>query len=134
LITQAQPKDFGPLFGYRATGGETIAFKITEAPELYKISKVNALRELQVISVSAHRSAWVAAILAPATTTEKLLDRNRGAYDLNLLSLPDHFKNDRLIVPIDFFQSGVFRSDLQEISVIEIGVNVTGVKCGGNNL
>ena len=38
LITQAQPKDFGPLFGYRATGGETIAFKIAEAPALYKIS------------------------------------------------------------------------------------------------
>ncbi len=38
LVTQAQPKDFGPLFGYRATGGETIAFKIAEAPALYKIS------------------------------------------------------------------------------------------------
>ena len=38
LITQAQPPDFGPLFGYRATGGETIAFKIAEAPALEKIS------------------------------------------------------------------------------------------------
>ncbi|MBK9210788.1 MAG: hypothetical protein IPL71_21915 [Anaerolineales bacterium] len=32
LVTQGTPKDFGPLFGYRATGGETIAFKIAEAP------------------------------------------------------------------------------------------------------
>ena len=39
LITQAQPPDFGPLFGYRATGGETIAFKIAEAPTLEKISE-----------------------------------------------------------------------------------------------
>jgi type III restriction enzyme len=42
LITQAQPPDFGPLFGYRATGGETIAFKISEAPALEKISEVLA--------------------------------------------------------------------------------------------
>lgn len=39
LITQAGPPDFGPLFGYRATGGETIAFKIAEAPALEKISE-----------------------------------------------------------------------------------------------
>jgi len=39
LITQAQPPDFGPLFGYRATGGETIAFKIAEAPALEKLSE-----------------------------------------------------------------------------------------------
>ncbi len=38
LITQAQPQDFGPLFDYRATSGETIAFKIVEAPALEKIS------------------------------------------------------------------------------------------------
>lgn len=37
LVTQALPKDFGPLFGYRATGGETIAFKIAEAPTLEKL-------------------------------------------------------------------------------------------------
>jgi type III restriction enzyme len=39
LITQAQPPDFGPLFGYRATGGETITFKISEAPAFEKISE-----------------------------------------------------------------------------------------------
>jgi len=39
LITQAQPPDFGPLFGYRATGGETIVFKIAEAPALEKLSE-----------------------------------------------------------------------------------------------
>jgi type III restriction enzyme len=44
LITSAQPKDFGPLFGYRATSGETIVFKVAEAPALEKISEETAAR------------------------------------------------------------------------------------------
>jgi hypothetical protein len=30
----------------------------------------------------------------------------------------DHFKNHSLVIPVDFFQSGILRSHLQEISVI----------------
>lgn len=37
LVTPPTPTDFGPLFGYRATGGESIAFKVSEAPTLEKL-------------------------------------------------------------------------------------------------
>lgn len=37
LVTPPEQKGFGPLFEYRATGGETIAFRIPEAPALEKL-------------------------------------------------------------------------------------------------
>lgn len=56
------------------------------------------------------------------------------APDRRAVSLRYHFKDHSLIIPVDFFQSRVLRSDFQEIPVIEIGVDVAGVKCGRDDL
>ena len=37
MATTPPPADLGPLFSYRATADETIAFKMGEAPALYKV-------------------------------------------------------------------------------------------------
>jgi type III restriction enzyme len=71
LITQAQPPDFGPLFGYRATGGETIAFKIAEAPALEKLSdelagKVRYDVKTQTLELDANITAQEIEAIKPA--------------------------------------------------------------------
>jgi type III restriction enzyme len=76
LITQAQPPDFGPLFGYRATGGETIAFKITEAPALENISEELASKvrydvKTQTLELPASITAEEIEALKPAFKNKK---------------------------------------------------------------
>jgi type III restriction enzyme len=39
LVTPLEQKGFGPLFDYRATGGDSFAFKVSEAPVLEKLSE-----------------------------------------------------------------------------------------------
>ena len=46
----------------------------------------------------------------------------------------DHFKEDSLIVSIDFLQARVILRDTQKVFVIQVCVNVPGIKCLSNDL
>lgn len=48
--------------------------------------------------------------------------------------LRDHLKDHGLVVTIDFFQPGIFRSNLQEVSMLKIGMDIARAKDGGNGL
>ena len=74
----------------------------------------------------------VALLFATTDSKQKNSPIENGEFARFLLS--DHFKNDRLIIPVYLFQSGVLLGDLQEISMIEVRVNVTGVECGSDHL
>ncbi len=44
LVTPPEQKGFGPIFDYRATGGEAFAFKVSEAPALEKLPEELAVK------------------------------------------------------------------------------------------
>ena len=46
----------------------------------------------------------------------------------------DHFKDHRLVIPVDFSQPGILRSHFQEIPVLQVRMDILRVKPGGNDL
>lgn len=71
LVTQPTPKDFGPLFGYQATSGQSFAFKIAEAPALDKVpeelaSKVKYDIKSQTIELASNITAEEIEAITPA--------------------------------------------------------------------
>lgn len=75
MLTSAPPQpDLGPLFSYRVTAGETIAFKIGEAPALYKLPAelAGAVKydvRTQTIEVPANLTSEQMTAIAPAFST-----------------------------------------------------------------
>jgi type III restriction enzyme len=76
LISQPRAEDFGPLFSYRATSGQSFAFKVSEAPTLEKLpgelaGKVKYDRKSQTLELDSTITAEEIESMTTAFSSQK---------------------------------------------------------------
>ena len=129
LVTAPTPTDFGPLFGYRATGGETIAFKIAEAPALEKIpetlaGKVKYDVKTQTLELASNITAEEIEAIKPAFKSKdvrKAFEQNakEGKARIVASTLTPSERGEVFSVPVLAYRQGKFLEQLEETHFLD---------------
>jgi type III restriction enzyme len=129
LITQAQPPDFGPLFEYRATGGETIAFKISEIPALEKISeelagKVRYDFKTQTLELPANITAEEIEAIKPAFKNKEsrlafAQSAKEGKARYVVTKITPSERGEVFSIPVLAYRQGKFLEQLEETHFLD---------------
>lgn len=129
LITQAQPPDFGPLFGYRATGGETIAFKISEAPAFEKLPEDLAAKlkydvKTQTLELDANITAEEIEAIKPAFKNKEsrlafTQNAKEGRARYIVTKTTPSERGEVFSIPVLAFRQGKFLEQLEETHFLD---------------
>lgn len=129
LVTPPTPTDFGPLFGYRATGGESIAFKVSEPPALEKLpedlaGKVKYDTKTQTMELPASITAAEIEAIKPAfkgMKARKAFEQsaNEAKARVAAATLTPSERGEAFSVPVLAYRQGKFLEQLEETHFLD---------------
>lgn len=129
LVTQPTPKDFGPLFGYQATSGETFAFKIGEVPALEKVpeelsNKVRYDVKSQTIELASNITAEEIEAIIPAFKTKgarKAFEQSAKEGKARVIAsrLTPSERGETFSIPVLAYRQGKLLEQLEETHFLD---------------
>jgi len=129
LVTPPEQKGFGPLFDYRATSGETIAFKIAEAPALEKIPEALADKikydvKTQTLELASNITSEEIEAIKPAFKSKdarKAFEQSakEGKARIVASTLTPSERGEVFSVPVLAYRQGKFLEQLEETHFLD---------------
>jgi type III restriction enzyme len=129
LVTPPEQKGFGPLFDYRATGGESIAFKVSEVPVLEKLpeelaAKVKYDTKTQTIELPPSITTEEIEAIKPAfkgKDARKAFEQSarEGKARVIAATLTPSERGEAFSVPVLAYRQGKFLEQLEETHFLD---------------